>query len=80
MVAGIVLGVAAVICLGVRVIAIPQAIALALPAVLLVIGGVIWGAPPDAATSGRLGFLAGFQIGSLVSRLRSLFRRPGNGV
>ena len=77
--AGIILGAAAVICLFCRAIVVQQAIAMALPAALLVIGGVICGSPPDAATGRRLGFLTGFQLGSLVSRLRSLFRRRGNG-
>jgi hypothetical protein len=77
--AGIILGTAAVICLVFRAIALQQAIAMALPAALLVIGGVIWGSPPDAETGRRLGFHTGFHVGSLVSRLRSLFRRRGNG-
>jgi hypothetical protein len=77
--AGIILGAAAVICLFSRAIVVQQAIAMALPAAVLVIGGVIWGSPPDAATGRRLGFYAGFQLGSLVRRLRSLFRRRGNG-
>lgn len=77
--AGIILGTAAVICLVFRAIVVQQAIAMALPAALLVIGGVIWGSPPDAATGRRRGFQAGFQLGSLVTRLRSLFRRRGNG-
>jgi hypothetical protein len=77
--AGIILGAAAVICLVLRAIAVPQAIAMALPAALLVIGGVLWGTPPDAATARWLGFQTGFHLGSMVSRLRSLFRRRGNG-
>jgi hypothetical protein len=77
--AGIILGTAAVICLVFRAIVVQQAIAMALPAALLVIGGVIWGSPPDAATGRRFGFQTGFQVGSLVRRLRSLFRRRGNG-
>ena len=77
--AGIVLGVAAIICLGLHAIVVQQAIAMALPAALLVIGGVLWGASPDAAASRWLGFQTGFHLGSLVSRLRSLFRRRGNG-
>jgi len=77
--AGIILGTAAVICLVCRVIVIQQAIAMALPAALLVIGGVIWGSAPDPATGRRFGFQTGFLLGSLVSRLRSLFRRRGNG-
>ena len=77
--AGMVLGTAAVICLVVHVITVQQAIAMALPAALLIIGGVIWGTPPDAAAGGRLGFYAGFNLGSLLSRLRSLFRQRGNG-
>jgi hypothetical protein len=79
MAAGIILGTAAVLCLISRTIVVQQAIAMALPAALLVIGGVIWGSPPDPAISRRLGFHTGFQLGSLVSWLRSLFRRRGNG-
>jgi hypothetical protein len=79
MATGIILGTAAVICLVLRVIVVQQAIAMALPGALLIIGGVIWGAPPDPEASRRLGFLAGFQLGSVVSRLRSVFRRRGNG-
>jgi hypothetical protein len=77
--AGIVLGVAAIICLGLHAIVVQQAIAMALPAALLVVGGVIWGASPDAAASRRLGAHTGFRLGWLVTRLRSLFRRRGNG-
>jgi hypothetical protein len=51
-----------------------------LPAALLIIGAAIWGTPPDPAASGRLGFLAGFQLGSLLTWLRSIFRQRGNGV
>jgi hypothetical protein len=79
MAAGVILGTAAVICLGFRAIAIQQAIAMALPAALLVIGGVLWGTSVDAATARWLGFQSGFHLGSMVSRLRSLFRRRGNG-
>jgi hypothetical protein len=79
MAAGIILGTAAVICLISRLIVVEQAIAMALPSALLVIGGVICGSPPDAATSERLGFHTGFQLGSVVNWLRSLFRRPRNG-
>jgi hypothetical protein len=77
--AGIILGTAAVICLIARAIVVQQAIAMALPAALLVTSGVIWAAPPDAATGRQLGFWTGFQLGALVSRLRSIFRRPGKG-
>jgi hypothetical protein len=79
MAAGSILGTAAVLCLVFRAIVVQQAIAMALPAALLVIGGVIWGSPPDAETGRRLGFQTGFQLGSVVSWLRSLFRRPRNG-
>jgi hypothetical protein len=77
--AGLILGTAAVICLVIRAIVVQQAIAMALPAALLVIGGVIWSSPPDAATGRRLGFLTGFHLGSVVRRLRSIFRPRGNG-
>ena len=77
--AGMVLGAAAIICLVVHAITVQQAIAMALPAALLIIGAVIWGTPPDPAAGGRLGFYAGFHLGSLLTRLRSLFRQRGNG-
>jgi hypothetical protein len=80
MAAGTVLGTAAVLCLVLHAISFQQAIAMVLPAALLIIGAAIWGTPPDPAASGRLGFLAGFQLGSLLTWLRSIFRQRGNGV
>lgn len=56
-----------------------QAIALGLVAALLIIGGLIVTAGPDLSVGFRSGFRAGLRAGSLVGRLRSLFRRCGNG-
>jgi hypothetical protein len=76
-----VLAMAAVVCVAVGAVTGAQAIAMALPAALLIVGGLIWAAAPDAATVRRVGFLAGFQFGSLLSRLRSaFFRQRGNGL
>jgi hypothetical protein len=77
--AGVILGTAAVICLALGAVTVQQAIALTLPAALLIIGGLVWAAAPDAATAGRLGFQAGFQLGALLGRLRSVLRQRGNG-
>ena len=78
--AGLILGIAAVTCVALDVISAQQAIALGLPGALLIVGGLIaMAAVPDAATSRWLGFQAGLQVGSLLSRLRSVFRRRRNG-
>lgn len=77
--AGMILGTAAVICLAIGAVTVQQVIALALPAALLIAGGLIWGATLDAPTWRRLGFQVGFQFGSLLNLLRSIFRRRGNG-
>jgi hypothetical protein len=77
--AGVILGVAAVICLALDAVSPQQGIAIGLPAVLLIVGGLIAAAVPDAATGKRLSFQAGFRMGWLLSRLRSLFRPPRDG-
>jgi hypothetical protein len=73
--AGLILVTAAVTCAALGVISAQQAIALGLPGALLIVGGLIAAAAPDAATSRRLGFQTGLQTGTLLSRLRSVFRR-----
>jgi hypothetical protein len=78
--AGVILGTAAVTCLTLGVVSAQQAIALGLPGALLIVGGLIAAAVPDAATSRRLGFQAGLQMGPLLGRLRSVFRRRRNGL
>jgi len=73
--AGVILLAAAVTCPALDVISAQQAIAIGLPGVLLIVAGMI-AAIPDPATSLRLGF----QAGSFLGRLRSAFRRRGNGL
>jgi len=77
--AGVILATAAVICLALNAISPQQAIALGLPGALLILGGLIALAVPDTTTGDRLGFHAGFQIGSLLTRFRSFFRQDRNG-
>ena len=78
--AGIILGISAVICLTLGAISGQQAIAMALPAALLIAGGLIVMAMPDPATGQRGGFLAGLRAGSLLRRWRRVLRRPRNGA
>jgi hypothetical protein len=75
---GLVLGAACVICLALGAISPRQAVGIALPAVLLIAGGLIVAAIPDPATGRRTGFLAGFRAGLLFGRWRSVFRRNRN--
>jgi len=78
--AGVILVTAAVTCLALDAVSAQQAIALGLPGVLLIVGGLIVAASPDPATSRQRGFQAGLQAGSLLSRLRSLFRQRRDGL
>jgi len=78
--AGIILGISAVICLALGAISGQQAMAMALPAALLVAGGLIGVAMPDPATGQRGGFLAGLRAGSLLRRWRCVLRRRRNGA
>jgi hypothetical protein len=77
--AGVILGTSAVICLAVDAISGQQAVAMALAAALLIIGGLVVAAMPDPATGQRCGFRAGFRAGSLQRRGRGLFRRRRKG-
>jgi hypothetical protein len=79
-VAGVILGTSAAICLALGVISGAQAVAIALPAVLLVVGGLIVVAMPDPATGQRRGFGAGFRASSLGRWRRYLPRRRRNGA
>jgi len=78
----VVLGTAAVICLAVGAVSVQQAVALGLPAVILIMGGLIAAAIPDPATGRRAGFQTGFRtgfrVGSLLSQWRSVFRQRRN--
>ena len=78
--AGIILGINAVICLALGAISGQQAVAVALPAALLIVGGLIVVAMPDPATGQRGGFLAGLRAGSLLRRRRCVLRRRRNGA
>ena len=78
--AGVILGTAAVTCLALGAVSAQQAIAIGLPGALLIVGGLIAATVPDAATSRRLGFQSGLQMGSLLGRLRSVFSRHRNGL
>jgi hypothetical protein len=68
-----------VICLALAAITGRQAVGIALPSVLLILGGLIVAAIPDNATGRRMGFQAGFRAGLLLGRWRSVFRRRQNG-
>lgn len=72
---GALLAIAAVTCARMGLISAQQTVALALPAALLIVGGVIAASTVDAPTAERLGFRAGLHVGLLLRRLRSLFRR-----
>lgn len=74
-VTGAVIAMATVICSRLNVISTQQTIALGLPAVMLIVGGVIAGSTVDPSTAQRLGFRAGLHVGNLLRGLRSAFRR-----
>lgn len=75
---GLILGIATVISAAVDAITNQQAMALGLPAALLIVAGLITVAIPDSETGRRRVFLSGFRIGALLGRLRDTFRRPGD--
>jgi hypothetical protein len=77
---GVILGTSAVICLAIDAISGQQAVAMALPAALLIVGGLIVVAIPDPATGHQRGFRAGSRAGSLLRRWRCVFRRGRNGA
>jgi hypothetical protein len=77
--AGIILGTSAVICLALHAISGQQAVAMALPAGLLIVGGLTVAALPDRATGQRRGFGAGFRTGSLRRRWRRVLRQRRKG-
>lgn len=74
---GAVLAIATLACSLLGVISAQQAVALGLPAVVLVVGGLITTAAIDASVSERLGFRAGLHVGRLLRRLRAVLRRMG---
>jgi hypothetical protein len=64
------------ICVSLGICGGDQAVAMAMPAALLVTGGLVAAAIPDPATGRRLGFKAGSRAGSMLSRWRSMLRGP----
>jgi hypothetical protein len=76
--AGLALGTVTVICLSLGICGGDQAVALGVPAALLVISGLLAAAIPDPAAGHRFGFKAGLQAGSMLSRWRSVLRRLRN--
>lgn len=74
-----ILGGAAVTCLGLGAVSVQQAIAMGLPAALLIVTGIVMAVLTDPATSQQTGFQAGFLAGSLLRLWRSVFRQRGNG-
>jgi hypothetical protein len=72
---GALLGAAAIVSLTMSTVSAPQAIALGLPAALLVVAGLILALPKDAAGR-RLGYRAGFYLGTIIGQLRSRWRHP----
>lgn len=72
---GAVVAIVTLTCTLLNVISAQQALALGLPAMLLIIGGLIAAAAIDPSISGRRGFRAGLRVGGLLRRLRSLCRR-----
>jgi hypothetical protein len=72
--AGVILGVATVVCSLADTITAQQAVAIGLPAVLLIAAGLITAASPDASTGRRIGFQVGLIFGSLTTVWRFLFR------
>lgn len=72
--AGVVLVLVALICLVFAAISGTQAVAIALPGVVLLFAGLIVAALPDPATGRRLGFQAGVRAGALLNRWRTALR------
>lgn len=76
---GTILALAALTCSLLGVVSAQQAIAMALPAAVLITGDLIAASITGHSTAGRLGFQAGLRAGTLVNLWRSLIRhRAGN--
>lgn len=69
---GAALAIITLICSLLGVISAQQAVALGLPAVVLILGGLIAVWVPDPQTGHRLGYQAGRQVGALLNLWRSL--------
>jgi hypothetical protein len=76
-VGGAVLALATLTCTLLELISAQQAIAMGLPAAMLVTGDLITASVPDPSTSKRLGFQVGLRAGTLVNLCRSLGRHRG---
>lgn len=74
---GAILALAALTCSLLGLISAQQAIAMALPAAVLIIGDLIAVSIPDPQTGHRLGFQVGLCAGALVNLWRSLVRHRG---
>jgi len=74
-VAGALLAIATVTFARLAMLSAQQTIALALPAVLLIVGGVIAASTVDRSTAEQLGFRTGLHVGKLLRWLRSVFGR-----
>lgn len=70
---GVALAITTLTCTLLGLISAQQAVALGLPAVLLIVGGLIASAI-DQPASGRHGFVVGLRVGKCLRRLRSTFR------
>lgn len=58
-----------------NVISAQQAVAIGLPAALLIVGGLIATATLEESDSGQFGFRTGLHVGRLMRALRDVFRR-----
>jgi len=76
-VGGAVLALATLTCSLLELISAQQAIAMGLPAAMLVTGDLITASVPDPSTSKRLGYQVGLRAGTLVNMCRSLGRHRG---
>lgn len=74
---GAVLALATLTCTELGLVSAQQAIAIGLPAAVLIIGNLIAASIPDPSTSSRLGLQAGLRAGTLVNLWRSLIRHRG---
>jgi len=72
---GAVLVIVTLTCTLLNVISAQQAVALGLPAVLLILGGLIAAAAIDPSSTERRAFRAGLRVGNLLRRLQAALRR-----
>jgi len=77
---GAVLALATLTCARLGVVSAQQAIAMGLPAAVLILGDLIVASVPDPSTGSRIGFQAGLRAGAIVNRWRFLVRPRGKGA